>query len=126
MLKMPAAVTNINDTTEFDLKSLVGGKVTLRPMTYGQVVQRRTLTKLSVLNNTNRHNSVMGEMAMASKEITLFEFAHCIVDHNLEDNDGRKLNLSGPDFDSLNPRVGQEIESLIADMNNFNEETQGN
>lgn len=119
---MPAAVANIEEVEEKDLKSLVGGKVTLRRMTYGQVVQRRTMSKLSFTAGRGRGN-VAGEMAMGAKEITLFEFAHCIVNHNLEDTDGRKLNLANEqDFNKLDPRVGQELEALISDMNNFEEE----
>lgn len=127
---MPAAVANVEETVKVDLKSCPGGYVTLRRMTYGQIVQRRALTKLNLLMQGSRSNSksVTGEMAMASKEVALFEFAHCIVDHNLEDNDGRVLQLSQEsDFNRLDPRVGQEIEQHIGDMNNFEEdEVQGN
>jgi hypothetical protein len=92
------------------------------------MVQRRALTKLSVLNG-GKNRSVVGEMAMANKEITIFEFAHTIVDHNLEKKDGSKFNLTTEvDFDKLHPKVGQEIESKIAEMNNFDDEDgeQGN
>jgi hypothetical protein len=127
---MPSAVANVQDTVRKDLRTCPEGFVELRRMTYGQVVQRRTLSKLSLLNNKGRGNqSVMGEMAMASKETSLFEFAHCIVDHNLEDESGRKLNLANEsDVDRLDPKVGQEIESFIAEMNNFEDDEveQGN
>lgn len=119
---MPVAVANVEETTTFDLKSLEGGQVTLRRMTYGQVVQRRTLAKMTVATKGGSRRDAVGEMAMASKEITLFEFSHCIASHNLEDVDGRPLVLSGPDFDKLNPKVGQEIEDLISKMNNFEDE----
>ena len=120
---MPSAVANLEETKRLDLKSLAEGFVLLRRMTYGQVVQRRTMSRMTLSTQGNRKSSLVGEMAMASKEITLFEFAHCIVDHNLEDVDGRKLNLSLPtDFDRLDPRVGQEIEEAIGDMNNFEDE----
>jgi hypothetical protein len=119
---MPNATSSADDTTRFDLKSLPEGYVVLKRMTYGQMVQRRALTKMSVMQGRTQ-KSVVGEMAMASKEITLFEFGHTIVEHNLEDVDGRKLNLSlEPDFDKLDPRVGQEIEDKISEMNNFEDE----
>jgi hypothetical protein len=118
---MPVAVVNIEDVEKKDLKTLVGGFVTLRRMSYGQIVQRRALNKMSVL--AQKGKSFAGEIAMASEAIAQFEFQHCIVDHNLEDNGGRKLNLSNPiDFAKLDPRVGQEVEKLIADMNDFEEE----
>jgi hypothetical protein len=123
---MPAAVAIQTETIRHDLKSLDGGFVELRRMTYGQIVQRRALTKLSVLSGKGVSKNVTGEMAMASKEVTQFEFDHCIVAHNLEDVDGRPLVLSGPDFDKLDPRVGTEIERYISDMNNFDEDDLGN
>lgn len=124
---MPRAVVNTEETERHDLKSCPEGFVTLRRMTYGQVVQRRALSKLSLLMEGKKN--VTGELAMASKEVSLFEFAHCIVDHNLEDATGRRLNLSlEVDFNQLDPRIGQEIEGFISDMNNFDgeAETQGN
>lgn len=125
---MPRATVDVESTERHELKTCDGGFVVLRRMTYGQVVQRRALTKLSLLTQ-GRSRSVTGELAMASKEVTLFEYTHCIVDHNLEAADGRKLNLGvETDLDQLDPRIGQEIEGYIADMNNFEEadETQGN
>jgi hypothetical protein len=125
---MPKAVANIDDTDRFELKSCPEGFVVLRRMTYGQTVQRRALMKMSVQSGNSR-KSFQGELAMASEEIQKFEFAHCIVEHNLEDVDGRVLNLAGDvDFAKLDPRIGQEIESLIGDMNNFddNEDALGN
>lgn len=123
---MPVAVSMTEDVTRKDLKTCAGAWVDLRPMTYGQVVQRRALSKLSILSQKGSGKSFQGEMAMASKEITQFEFSHCIVDHNLEDLDGRKLNLNtAADFDRLSPKVGQEIESLISEMNNFDEDAEG-
>lgn len=120
---MPKAVANVVDTERHELKSLEGGFVELRRMTYGQSVQRRAMLKLSL---TGKGKSFAGEMAMASEEITRFEFTHCIVDHNLEREDGTKLNLASPvDFASLDPRVGQEIEELISNMNDM-EDDEGN
>lgn len=121
---MPKAVANINDTEQHDLKTAPpDGYVVLRRMTYGQVVQRRALLKMSVTADRGKGRSFAGEMAMANEEVSRFEFQHCIVDHNLTDDDEKKLNLSSPvDFQRLDPRVGQEIEQLISDMNNFDEE----
>jgi hypothetical protein len=64
---------------------------------------------------------------MASKEINDFEFKSCIVDHNCEDEEGNKLNLTtAQDINRLDPKVGQEIEKLIADMNNFEDDDEEN
>jgi hypothetical protein len=68
------------------------------------------------------------EISMLQKAATQIDFQHCIVDHNLEDENERKLDFrSFSDIDSLDPRIGEEISSLIDEMNNFaSEEEVGN
>lgn len=127
---MPIATANVVDTERKELKSLAGAFVVLRRMTYGQIVDRRALMKLSVSGNQKDKNSIQGEMAMANRQITAFEYRHCVVDHNLEKEvNGAtvKLNLGdAEDMNLLDPRVGQEIEQYINDMNNFEDEDQEN
>jgi len=73
---------------------------------------------------------LQGELAMANREITRFEFKNCIVSHNLEIQVGegtRLLNFDNPeDFNCLDPRVGSEIEKYISDMNQFEDDDQEN
>lgn len=125
---MPKATADIEEIIHKDLKTLTGGFVKFRRMTYGQIVQRRAMSKMQ-MTTTKGQRSFAGELAMSNKDITLFEFQHCIVEHNLEDATGRPLNFhSEKDFDSLDPRIGQEIESVIQDMNEFDineEDVQG-
>lgn len=123
---MPRAVANIEETTRHELKSLEGGFVILRRLTYGQIIERRSLLTMKMESGRNKEGAV-AEFALANAEVAKFEFAKCIVDHNLEDENGNKLNLANPvDFQRLDPRVGQEIDSLITQMNNFDEELEGN
>lgn len=123
---MPRAVVT-NDVVRKELKTLPEGYVELRPMTYGQAVHRRSMLKLSFTTSKGKGSDFRGEMAAANKEITQFEFATCVIDHNLEDENGNKLNFSSPvDFAKLDPRVGQEIEKYISDLNNFDEDDQEN
>lgn len=118
---MPKATVNVEETTRFELKSAPpDGFVVLRRMSYGQSVERRAMLKMSIEAGGGNRKDFKGEMAFASVEIQQYEFNHCIVDHNLEDETGRKLNLGSPvDFVRLHPRIGQEIEKYINDMNNF-------
>jgi hypothetical protein len=120
---MPKATTSIEDTQRKELKSAPpDGFVVLRRMNYGEVIQRRTMVKLSVESSGGKKD-FRGEMAMASREVARFEFANCIVDHNLEDDNGNKLNLANEvDFSRLHPRIGQEIDKYISEMNNFEED----
>lgn len=119
---MPVAIARTTEGERKELKTLPEGYVILRQMNYGQIIARREMLKLSV-TSAKGSKDFKGEMAMASKEITRFEFTHCIVEHNLEREEGVPLNLNiAADFDSLDPRVGQEIESYIGEMNKFDEE----
>lgn len=124
---MPKAVVNLDDTERVDLKTLDGAFVVLRRMSFGQITERRALMKLSIAS-TKGSKDVKGEMAMANALITQFEFRNCVVEHNLEkDDNGTLLNLNSPvDLAMLDPRVGQEIESLIEERNNFEEDDQEN
>jgi len=123
---MPAAVANTEDTVRHDLKSCEGGYVVLRCMTFGQSVERRALTKLSLDlgGKGKKKDDPKGELALASREITGYEFRHCIVDHNLCHADGEtRLNFNNPnDVNALDPRIGQEIEGYINDMNRLEDE----
>jgi hypothetical protein len=127
---MPIATADTATTERKELKSLDGAFVELRRMTYGQIVDRRAMMKLSVTGNPKDKGSLQGEMAMANREIARFEFKHCIVTHNLEKQVGDQTQLlnfqNDADFVALDPRVGQEIEKYISDMNNFEDEDQEN
>lgn len=129
---MVMATASIEKPERFELKSLEGAYVVLRRMTFGEVVQRRAMTKLNfTTQGKGKNSSFAGEIAMASKAVTMFEFENTIIDHNLEkegpDGGPTKLNLASPvDFELLDPRAGQEIEQLISDMNEFDEDDEKN
>lgn len=122
---MPIAQNPPDETQRFELESCPpDGFVVLRRLTYGQTIKRRALTKLS-MNMDKGQKDFNGEMALASVEINNYEFATCVVDHNLERLDGTKFNFSNPvELQYLDPRVGAEIELHMDEMNNF-EKTQG-
>ena len=126
---MPKATTNVDETTRHDLVSLPEGFIVLRKLTYGQSLQRQSLLTMRMIRDaeTKSKGISKGEFNMANAEVTAFDFSHCIVDHNLEDERGRKLNLGLPnDFQRLDPRIGQEIDSIIQKQNAFDEEALGN
>jgi hypothetical protein len=115
---MPKATVDVESTQKYELKTCPEGFVVLRRMSYGQILQRRMFTKLEVGGSGGK--DFRGELAMANAKITEFEYAKCIVDHNLEDASGRKLDLTrAADFNQLDPKIGQEIEGYITEMNNF-------
>jgi hypothetical protein len=64
---------------------------------------------------------------MLQRAATQIDFQSCIVDHNLEDETGRKLDFrSFSDIDMLDPKIGEEISTLIDELNNFAPPTENN
>ena len=126
---MPAAVVNMNSTERFDLKSLPpDGYVVLRKMTYGQKLTRQqNAMKMQMEMQRGRKANAKANMEMMTLQSTLYDFKNCVVEHNLTDEAGAPLNLSN-DFDvtRLDPQVGEEISTLIDNMNNFEDENLGN
>jgi hypothetical protein len=118
---MPRATVDIEETLRLELKSLPGGWVVLRRLTFGQIMQRRTMAaSMRITGNGQKKQSFEGEMVMASQKVAEYEFKNCIVDHNLEDETGAKLNLAlQRDIQRLDPRVGAEIDEAISKLNNF-------
>lgn len=108
---MVRATTSL-DTKRYDLETIEGAWVEIRPMTYGQFLQRRDMAMKMGMSGKGGAEKV--DIDMMQEAVTRFEFKVCIADHNLEDENERKLTLSEPgDFNRLDPRVGQEISSLI-------------
>ncbi len=112
-------------TEHFDLKTVEGGFVELRRMTYGEKLTRQDMVKLSL--EMGKGKDIKGEMAMANKMVTHSDFMNCIIAHNLEkDENGTPFNFRDyNDFIRLDPRVGEEIDKLINSMNNFEESDEG-
>lgn len=55
-----------------------------------------------------------------------YEFSRCIVEHNLEDETGAKLDFSNKlAITKLDPKIGSEIERLIDELNQEEEEGEG-
>jgi len=115
---MPVATVS-TAPEKFDLKTCEGAYVVLRRMSYGQKLHRQqTATQQAVKMEGNRMSEM--DIKLLQQQVVAYEFAHCIVEHNLEDADGRTLNFLNPqDVDSLDPRIGEEINALIEGMNNY-------
>ena len=122
------------ETTRFDLKTVVGGWVELRELSHGQMLRRREMSTEQAMKFKGKGREDDTEMAIqiAQRAASEFEFKHCIVDHNLEeqipskkkgeDPTTQKFNFSDPSsLDRLAPKIGAEIDQLISDMNNFDD-----
>jgi len=130
---MPKATVGNSEKT-FELKSLPEGKITLKRMTYGQKLERIELATQQVIKTETdkRGRPTQGQatemdIKMLQRKVADYEFAHCIVSHNLTGDNDEPLNFSNPaTLDFLDPRIGDEISQYIQDMNNFEETEPGN
>jgi hypothetical protein len=89
-------------------------------MTYGQFLKRRDMAMgMSITGQTGKSVDKI-DIDLIQEAVTRFEFGICIANHNLEDENDRKLSLSEPaDFNRLDPKIGQEISELIDNMNQW-------
>src|SRR5882757_10890958 len=134
---MPIAVEEFDSVGErYELRSLKGAYVVLKRLSYGQKMLRRGLLSKAKMqtgggNRAERraksNQGFMAELELMNEKVTLFEFANCIVDHNLEylitpedKSSVAKLDFTKPEHvKMLAGRVGEEIDELINDLNEF-------
>ena len=118
---MPKATVS-TDTIRHELKSCEGGFVVVKRLTYGQLLTRREMSmRMEFAEQKGR--AAKAEMSMPQLEVTIFEFAHCVVEHNLEDESGRLLDFrKESDLVQLDPRIGDEIGSVLDKLNQFETE----
>ena len=128
---MVLATANLEETQRLDLKSLPGGYVEARRLTYGQKIQRRSMTSALTLKSQGKSKDFEGEMNKNNLEATIFDFSKCIVAHNLEKEINQNTDQvqtvpidfnNKEDVKRLDPRVGEEIDEFLGKINNFDEE----
>lgn len=117
---MPRAVVQ-RDTVRKELKSVEGGWVELTQLPYHDMLKRRdNAMKMSMELNPNLTDEDIRklDLGFANEWTTSFDFANCIADHNLTDDQDNKLDFKNElVFQILDPRVGLEIEKLITELN---------
>lgn len=125
---MPKATVS-HETFRKELRTCPGGFVVLRTLSYYEMMRRRDIaSKLYTEQKVGKRNRQDTEFLKAQLEvmnvaIMEFEFANCIVDHNLEDENDVKLDFTNPmTFKSLDPKIGQEIADYIDELNQEPEE----
>ena len=119
---MPRATGNIADTQRFELKTCPEGYVILRRHLFGESLQRRQMA-VDMRMEQGEGNKALTQIGMNSTDVTLFDFATQIVEHNLEDESGRALNFKTQfDVSLLSAPVGEEIVNLLEEINNWKRE----
>lgn len=121
---MPRAM-GIAQEEKFDLKSLPGGYVMLRRMTYGEKMERQgRMSGLKVQAQKGSKN-FEGEIVLANRRVTEYEFAICVLDHNLfkDEEETQRFDFKNPtDLVLLDGKIGEEIAVYIDRLNQFTEE----
>lgn len=121
---MPNATVN-TEAARYELKTLEGGFVMLKPLPFGKLLERREkASKMSMDQQTGKKATNQKiSFDMMQRWARSYDFEHCIVDHNLEDARGEKLNFSNHmTLDLLDPKIGAEIEELIDALNQEDDE----
>jgi hypothetical protein len=122
---MPRATVDLTPKRE-ELKSAPpDGYIMVVPLPYGKILERRdNATKMSMEQQADQNAGPSKiDIGMLQRQTRMYEFEHCITDHNLEDHLSRKLDLKNPrDFDLLDPKIGQEIEVVLDKLNQIEEE----
>lgn len=117
---MPVAVLRKQDNPRRELKTAPpDGYVVVRRMSYGESLAREAIaTKFTVGGDANS-KEFSGDIKIDQERVALFDFATCIVEHNLTDENERLLNFKDPkDVKLLDKEIGREIGELIDEVNN--------
>lgn len=119
---MPKATVDMSPQV-IPLKTLEGGSITVKPLSFGQKKARADIA-MRMYSETGdegmRDNRMY--MDMLNRATTVYDFSHCIVEHNLEDEQGRALSFANEaTLDVLDPRIGTEIENILAKINGDDE-----
>lgn len=124
---MPKAIRS-TDTEKHELKSLPGGYVVARKLSYGEKQRRMQIASGQSIHTQARSNGQPDkvDVSINSFDIQQFDFMHCIIEHNLfKDDDERvKFNFRNAlDLMDLDDAIGQEIEAFLDELNNDEAET---
>lgn len=125
---MPVATITETSKRE-DLKSLPGAYVVVKRMTYGQKLVRQQMAMKMQMKGTSRKDSIL-DIEMMNRLTSLWSFANLIGEHNLTelmpDGSERPLNLTNvADVEKLRSDIGEEIDTLIDKLNNFEDDEDG-
>lgn len=113
---MPRA-TVTQEAQRIDLTSCPEGWVEIRQLPYHEMLVRRDKGG-KLFFDQQQEGRV--EITTLQAWARAYEFEHCIIDHNLEDENGEKLDFKKADtLKVLDPRIGQEIEELIDKLHNL-------
>jgi hypothetical protein len=122
---MPVAVLTGDEDERLDLKTLPDAFVIVKLMDHGQKLRRQDMNSKMKFNMSGRKRDVQAEIDMLQKQVTIWEWATLITDHNLLDLDGRPLDFKREaDVLKVRGKVAEEISTFISKVNNFEEDAE--
>jgi len=119
---MPIATVSPDDEPiKKELKSCPpDGFVTLKRLSHGQKMHRRSLSGKLSMKAAKGKRDVETTIDAFNTATEVYDFATCIVDHNLTDHQGRKLDFTNiQDVQRLKGPIGEEISTYMDEINNF-------
>jgi len=115
---MPVAVVTNAVSEKKPLKTLPDAYVVVRRMNYGEKLSRSGMATQFLVGGNTSDKDFQGEMKMHTEQLAYWDFANLIVDHNLEDENGTKLNFKNPvDVKRLDGIIGDEVGQIIDAFN---------
>lgn len=137
---MPNATVS-TEAQRYDLESLPasngeeGGYIVARPLPFGMKLERRDKSLRMSMEQKQQTGSRRQQRRQQNDDIQKidletfnawafqFDVGYCITNHNLTDVNGVPLDFNNPmTIKILDPKVGQEIESILATLNGDDEE----
>src|SRR5215831_16323180 len=116
---MPRATVS-TEPQNFDLRSCPGGWVKLRRMSYGERLHRQDIAMQMSMEADQRKKTAQMSVTPTQTQVAAFELATCVIDHNLEDEQGNKLNFKdATSYQLLDGRIGEEISGYIDAMHDW-------
>lgn len=115
---MPVAVNLGATTKRYELKSLPEAYVVVKRMSYGESLNRQSMMTNMKIGKPDSKDEFAGQIDLDTRKVALWDFANCVVEHNLTDENERLLNFKDPnDVNKLDSTIGQEIGDCIDEFN---------
>lgn len=114
-------VVSAGHAERYDLKTAPpDGYVVIRRLSHGEKAERRMINNKLTMKAQKGKKDVDSSIDMFHANVDLYNFKHCIIEHNLQDKDGRVLDFSiAADVNKIDGRVSEEITTYIDRENNF-------
>jgi len=117
--KMPIAVVTNDISDKLPVTSAPpDGYVIVRRMNYGEKLLRSNMAAKFMMSGSSKDKDFQGELDMQTEEVAYWDFANLVVEHNMQDKDGKQLNFANKhDVKKLDGVIGDEIGNLIDGWN---------